>query len=161
MYLDLDKIKPSKVRMIFGILMIIFSIPFFILHPLFNGNLLANSLISSFYFIEGIIGLVEGNGKSVASYFGKRYIDITSDAIKIKIKRFDEEESLELKIINAIRITPLNIEFERNGGITRMPLGDLEYTTVRLIKDTVTEFSNKKNIQLSYKKRERIQWDFR
>lgn len=149
MYLELDKIKPSKTHRILGISMVIFSIPSFILKPLFDGNLVVNGLYSLFLFLAGINGFVQGKGKSITTFFGKRYIDITEANVRIKMKTFKEEFSFEWAEIQSLHISPLSIEFVSDEGRKKLPLDYLDYKTVCQIKEVVLDFSNRNNIQIT------------
>lgn len=100
--------------------------------------------------INGIFHLFEGFGYSFSKLFGKAFILIDNNEIRIKNGVFDEEQSILWKDVKSINYKPNIFQILKlDDTFVALKLQDLEYSRIREIKDAIRIIAHEKGVQIS------------
>ncbi len=99
---------------------------------------------------NGISQTIYGLGYPMERLFGKAFIEIDDEAIKIKPGVFDKEQQIDWNSIISIAYKPANfILTKKDGTSLTLPLSSLEYSVIQEIKDAIATTAKSKDIPVS------------
>jgi len=100
--------------------------------------------------LNGILHLVEGFGYSFSKLFGKAFISIDNDEIRIKNGIFDKEQGILWKDIKSINYKPNIFQIrKKDETFVALKLQDLDYSFIREIKESIRVIAHEKNVPIS------------
>lgn len=100
--------------------------------------------------INGIYHVIEGFGFSFPKLFGKAFIIIDNDEIRIKNGVFDEEQSILWRDIKSIRYKPSIFQIIKlDETFVAFKLQDLDYSLIREIKEVIRAIAHEKGVEIS------------
>ena len=101
-------------------------------------------------FLNGVSQTIYGLGYPMERLFGKAFIEIDDEAIKIKPGVFDKEQQIDWNSISSIAYKPANfILTKKDGTSLTLPLSSLEYSVIQEIKDAIAATAKSKDIPLT------------
>jgi hypothetical protein len=141
--------KKSKLRIIFGIILLVFSIIWISL------KLIEDERISTFdwfyvilFTLNGIASVIDGLGYSLERFLGKAFIQIDHDLIRIKQDVFDKEQRAEWNDIVSLDYEPTKLIIQkRDHSILMITLSKLSYSDISEIKEIVFSLARDKEIK--------------
>ena len=103
-----------------------------------------NLIIPIFWTIWGIGGIYQiYSGNRIEGIFGKAYIHINDEFIKLKPNVFAKEKSISWKNGVSIENKPTYLEIsDKNGEILRIDFKNFEYSNVQKIKNFIDRLIN-------------------
>jgi len=100
--------------------------------------------------INGIFHVVEGFGFSFSKLFGKAFILIDKEEIRIKNGVFDLEQSVLWQDIKSIKYKPNIFQIHKvDGTFVALRLQDLDYSLIRQIKEVIRSIAHEKGVTIS------------
>ncbi len=147
---DLLRIEKSNFRIILGVLSLILAITFFMIEMIDNGSMSTFYFIYFlFFFLNGIVNIIEGKGISSSKFFGKAYILINKEKVLIKKSILNKEKSVYWNEIESIRLASNNFVFETfNKELLTIKLSEFNYSLIQKIKETVGNIAKENNIEI-------------
>ncbi len=104
-----------------------------------------------FFVFSGIIHIYEGFGYSVSKLFGKAYILIDTDVIRIKTGVLDKEQFVFWNEVASIYYKAAVFEIRRSDNTTVvLKLSTLEYSLIQQIKEVIGRISVEKGIAADF-----------
>lgn len=142
--------KKSKLRIFFGLVMIISSLIYIYLMIEDNEPIgIFEWIYSGVLLISGLSNIIEGSGYSVDKIFGNAYIEINDQKIKIKTGIFIREVSIRWNDIDKIEYKANKFLItKKDSTVFEFYLSRFEYAVVQEIKDVVAKISDNKEIEL-------------
>ena len=135
--IDLNKIKKSKPRFYFGLVMLLFSIIVFF-YSMIVSDWVSTSY-SLFFVLVSFNHIYEGKGKLLNSIFGKRFIIIDEERVSIKIKTFKKAQTINWSNIDSIKYGLSRIELkDKKQSLVIIEYGNHSYELVQKIKETLS-----------------------
>lgn len=143
--------KKSKFALILGILSFVFAILWITIRLLDNNFLSTFDWIYSFLFlVNGISHTSSGLGYSIERLFGKAFIKIDNQVIKLKAGAFNKEQSVAWSEISSIDYKPSNFIITKNdNSICKITMTKLEYFVIQEIKNVIDKIANDKKISIN------------
>ncbi len=150
-YKDFLRIEKSKFKIILGILGILISIIWVIIKCRQNENLtLFDWIYIVFLGLSGVLNIIEGSGVLSSRLFGRAFIFINNDKISIKKSPFSKTDIIYWNEIGAINYKVNCFIFtSKNNFSMNLKLSKLDYSSIRKIKDMISEIAIKKNIDIN------------
>ena len=147
--IDLFEQKKSKIRTIFGILILVFSFSYLLYN--FNNQEsfdLFDWIFFAIFLLLGLGHLFEGTGISIIKIFGtKSHILIDNEKIVFKPETFKKETRIKWKDIKSIEYKSAKYKISLlNSGYFEIDLPTTNYNLVQVIKESINSNSQKKNI---------------
>ena len=147
--IDLFEQKKSKIRTIFGILILVFSFSYLLYN--FNNQEsfdLFDWIFFAIFLLLGLGHLFEGTGISIMKIFGaKAHILIDDEKIVFKPETFKKETRIKWKDIKSIEYKSAKYKISLlNSGYFEIDLPTTNYNLVQVIKESINSNSQKKNI---------------
>jgi len=147
--LDLTLTTRSNTRIIIGLIMSIVSILWILLRISEGKPGLFDYTYTVIFLLGGIIHIYEGSGKSISSLFGKRYIEINDEKIKIKLNTFSNETAYKWNEIETLDMGSTSVERKDKTGYENIfHLGEFEYKTVKQIKEVIRKIADEKGVEI-------------
>src|SRR6056297_2028644 len=138
-YKDLHKTpEPLKFNLIGGIIFILIAIASIILR-LDEGVNIFWWFYSFFFFLYGIIMILQYRGVNVDRIFGKKFIRITSENIYYKPTYQAKEQKMNWNKIKNIKFNINSVDFESQTSILKISYHKQEYKYVKELKDTILQ----------------------
>ena len=104
-----------------------------------------------FFIFSGTIHTYEGFGYSVSKLFGKAFILIDSDVIRIKTGVYDKEQSIFWNEVVSVHYKAGIFEMRRNDEPSVVfKLSGLEYSVIQQIKEVINLISVEKGIVVAF-----------
>jgi len=102
-------------------------------------GLLTNLFNIIFWSLYGIVALYQiFTGKRIESLFGKAYIHITDEFLKLKTSVFKKEQAIYWKELSRLSMKPTFIKVSgQDGNTISIDFKNLEYQKVQDLKDLV------------------------
>ena len=145
-YKDLHKKpEPIKFNLIGGILFILIAITSIIIR-LDEGISIFWWFYSVFFFLYGMVMILQYRGVNVDRIFGKKFIRITSENIYYKPTYRTKEQKMNWNKIKNIKFNINSVEFESQTSILKISYHKQEYKYVKELKDTILQNAEEKNI---------------
>ena len=145
-YKDLHKKpEPIKFNLIGGILFILIAITSIIIR-LDEGISIFWWFYSVFFFLYGMVMILQYRGVNVDRIFGKKFIRITSENIYYKPTYRTKEQKMNWNKIKNIKFNINSVEFESQTSILKISYHQQEYKYVKELKDTILQNAEEKNI---------------
>ena len=143
--------KPSRLRIFLGIGFLILSGLWIIVRVYENRNIgLIGWGYSALFLLYGIIYTIEGYGVSFQGLFGKSFISIDQDAIRIKTGIFDKEQNIPWNDIRSIDYHPLSFQVTRfNKTGETIKLSGIDYAMIQEIKMVIGSIAKEKGVGIS------------
>jgi len=145
-YKDLHKKpEPIKFNLIGGILFILIAITSIIIR-LNEAISIFWWFYSVFFFLYGIVMILQYRGVNVDRIFGKKFIRITSENIYYKPTYQAKEQKMNWNKIKNIKFNINSVDFESQTSILKISYHKQEYKYVKELKDTILQNAEEKNI---------------
>ncbi len=145
-YKDLHKKpEPIKFNLIGGILFILIAITSIIIR-LNEGISIFWWFYSVFFFLYGMVMILQYRGVNVDRIFGKKFIRITSENIYYKPTYQAKEQKMNWNKIKNIKFNINSVDFESQTSILKISYHKQEYKYVKELKDTILQNAEEKNI---------------
>ena len=145
-YKDLHKKpEPIKFNLIGGILFILIAITSIIIR-LNEAISIFWWFYSVFFFLYGIVMILQYRGVNVDRIFGKKFIRITSENIYYKPTYQAKEQKMNWNKIKNIKFNINSVDFESQTISLKMSYHQQEYMYVKELKETILQNAEEKNI---------------
>jgi len=148
-YLDLLKEKQqSKLRLVIGILFLAVSIAWISMKIIENKPIeIFDWVYSAIFLLNALVHILGAIGYPFERLFGKAFIKIDKNTIRIKSWIFDKEQVADWDNIQSIefKMNQLLLSDNNNSNIS-ISLSKLEYQWVQKIKDAVRNLASEKGI---------------
>lgn len=148
-YKDLLEVENSKFRVFGGIVFLVLAI-IMIAVTIYEKEPFGalDWMYILLFAINGIINIIEGLGKPVASLLGKSFILINREKIAIKTGVFKEGTTVYWNHIKSINYkTNQFVIISQNSPTLALPITNLEYSTVMEMKAIVREIAARNGIE--------------
>ena len=138
--------EPSRFRIILGIGSIIFSGLWIIVRAYEDSHIsLSDWIYSALFLLYGTIYTIEGFGVAFLSLFGKSYIAIDQEAIRIKNGVFEKEQNIPWSDIQSIEYNTMSFRIKRlNEKEQILNLPRMDYTLIQEIKKVIGSIAEDK-----------------
>ncbi len=102
------------------------------------------------FFVNGLSLLLIGLGSSIERFFGKAYVKIDSEAIKIKLKVLDKEQRLDWAEIDSVDYKAgVFIVTRKDRSTSQLTVANLEYATIQEIKEAMQKMAASKKVVIN------------
>ena len=150
-YKDLHKKpEPIKFNLIGGILFILIAITSIIIR-LDEGISIFWWFYSVFFFLYGMVMILQYRGVNVDKIFGKKFIRITSENIYYKPTYRAKEQKMNWNDIKNITFNINSVDFENQATRLKMSYHQQEYRDVKELKETIIQTAEQKSIPVQHK----------
>ena len=79
----------------------------------------------------------------------RRYVEVDDHGIEYKLSYFYPARSIPWEIMKKVEIRTLRIFFHTEGGSFKMKLGEIFYSDIQILKQTLASVCSKKGIECS------------
>ncbi len=144
--------EKSRLRIVLGIGFLVIAIFWIFLNAYENHEIRPFVWVYFVFFIfSGAIHTYEGFGYSVSKLFGKAFIQIDSDTIRIKTGVLDKEQFIFWNEIVSVKYKAAVFEMWRSDKTSVIfKLSGLEYSLIQQIKEVIGRISAEKGIVASF-----------
>ncbi len=148
---DLLKRERSRTSLLLGYALYAIAILWIIIRWRTHGSVTPTDwMFFILMFLNGVSQTIYGLGYPMERLFGKAFIEIDDEAIKIKPRVFDKEIKIDWSGISTITYKPASfILTKKDGTSLTLPLSRLEYSVIQKIKDAIATTAKSKDIPVS------------
>ncbi len=140
--------KKSPLSTILGLISVLIAITFILIKFYENIEIqIFDWFYSAYFMLFGISIIMTGQGYSLDRLFGKAFIEITDNKIRLKTGVFDKLQVIDWDKVHSIeyhlnyfRIT------KKDKSTIKLSLGKLEHTVIQEIKETIIQIADNKRI---------------
>lgn len=147
-YLDFNNQSKSKLKLVFGLLMILLSVVNLIYY-LNKGEIRTIEIMNLVLLpIVGLFQIFDGSGKIFKDLIGKRFFHLSEKELLVKYRFFESGIKIEWKNLKSICLKYASVEFTKNDDSTEIvSLARLNYQQIKEIKSFIKTIAVKYNIK--------------
>lgn len=120
---------------------------------------IGDGLVTSYDWVYFIIMLLNGLslinlglGNPIERLFGKAYIEINNQIIRVKAGVFEKEQNIKWSEINSIDYKSGDfVIIKKDNSVYNLSVSKLEYIQLQEVKDIINDIANDKNISINLK----------
>lgn len=152
--IDLLNLRNKSIfSLVVGILIFLWTLVWFIV------SLTGNSSVTFFdltYFVlmllNGLLITNLGLGNPIERLFGKAFIEINNQIIRVKTGVFDNEQSVEWSEINSVNYNSgIFIITKKDSSIYHLSVSKFEYKQLQEVKGVINNIASDKSISINLK----------
>ncbi|TVQ91630.1 MAG: hypothetical protein EA393_04510 [Bacteroidetes bacterium] len=100
------------------------------------------------FFLIGMLMIFRGYGFPLERLFGKKYIHITADNLRLKPRLMEKERQLNWGEINTVQLWPGKmVLFTKNNGSQSIDISKLDQSIRHSILDSIAQITEQKGIK--------------
>ena len=143
--------EKSRLRIVLGIVFSVIAVTWFVVRKIEYDDIRPfDWLYSGFFTLIGLIHTVEGFGYSFSKLFGKAFILIDQNTIRIKTAVLEKEQCILWNMVTSIDYNPGIFQItKRDQTMVTLKLSNLDYSLIQEIKEVIDSNAKEKGIVTS------------